>query len=305
MAPSTARFMLIFAALLGSSAALAAQRTYDKTLQAPPGGQLSFDTAVGSVAVVGHDTQDVVIHAELQGSESFLNQIRISAEQTPSGVSVSAQSASGRGWFSGFLWSGSRGRARFTIEVPRAYPVVLRTAGGSVRVNDLNASIHARTSGGSATIQNIAGAVDLRTSGGGIEVEHLSGPADLGSSGGSVDIKDSAGDLELNTEGGSVRLQNDDGKIDASTSGGSVLAELQVNRGISLRTSGGGITLRLPPDAHGSIDATSDGGGIAFDFPLSTTQIDGDSHLVGTIGGGGLPISLQSSGGSIHVTPDR
>jgi Putative adhesin len=304
MATSTARFMLLLAALLGTSVALAAQRTYDKTLTAPPGGQLTFDTVVGSVAIVGHDVPAVVIHAELRGPESFLNQIRISAKQTPAGVAVSAHGA-GSGLFDWFHWSSGSNRVQFTIEVPRNYPVDLRTAGGSVQVRDLNAAVHAQSSGGSASVQNIAGAINLSTSGGSITVQHLAGPADLSSSGGSVDVTDSVGDLDVNTEGGGVRLLNDDGKIHARTSGGSARAELQVNRGISLHTSGGGITLLLPQDAHGSIDATSDGGGISFDFPLSTTRIDGDNHLAGTIGGGGPAISLQSSGGGIRVAPDK
>jgi hypothetical protein len=304
MATSTARLMLLLAAMLGTSVALAAQRTYDKTLPAPPGGQLTFDTVVGSVAVVGHDAPEVVVHAELQGSESFLNQIRISAEQTPSGVAVSAHGTS-NGWLGWFHWSSSGNRVRFTIEVPRNYPVDLRTAGGSAQASDLNASVHARTSGGGASVQNISGAINLSTSGGGIRVEHLAGPADLSSSGGGVDVTDSVGNLDVSTDGGGVSLVNDDGKIDARTSGGSARAELQANRGISLHTSGGGITLRLPQDAHASIDAVSDGGGITFDFPLSTTEIHGNGHLAGTIGGGGPPISLRSSGGGIHVAPDK
>lgn len=302
MSPSTARLTLLLAALLGTSVALAAQRTYDKRVAAPPGGHLTFDTVIGSVAVVGHDAPEVVVHAQLEGSESFLNQIRISTEQTPSGVEVSAHGAS-NGWLSWFHWNSSgSNRVRFTIQVPANYPVDLHTSGGSVQVQDLNASVEAHTSGGSAHVRNVAGSVSLGTSGGSIDVEHLTGPADLSSSGGSVDVTDSVGDLDLNTSGGGASLVNDDGKIHAETSGGSIRAQLRTNRGITLDSSGGGITLLLPQDAHGSIQAGSDGGGISFDFPLSTTHIDGD-HLEGAIGGGGPPISLHSSGGGIRIAP--
>ncbi len=305
MTTPTARLMLLLAAMLGTSAALGAQRTYDKSLTAPPGGQLTFDTVVGSVAVIGHDAPEVVVHAELQGSQSFLDQIRIRAEQTPSGVTISARGSSGSGWLSGLHWLSGGERVQFTIEVPRTYPVDLRTSGGSVQVRDLNAAVHAQTSGGSVLVQNVAGAANLGTSGGSIEVQHLTGAANLSSSGGSQEVADSVGDLDLSTDGGSVRLLNDDGKIHARTSGGSARAQLQVNRGISLHTSGGGITLLLPEDAHGSIDAESDGGGLKFDFPLSTSRVDSDNHLVGAIGGGGPAIDLRSSGGGIHVGSDK
>lgn len=304
MATSTARLLLLLAAMLGASVALAAQKTYDKTLAAPAGGQLTFDTVVGSVSVVGHDAPEVVVHAELEGSQSFLDQIQITAQQTPSGVTISAHSKSGSGLFGWLHWISGANRVRFAIEVPRNYPVDLRTSGGSVQVRDLNAAVHAHTSGGSAIVQNVAGAVNLGTSGGGIKAEHLAGPAQLGSSGGGIEVTDSVGDLDLNTSGGGVQLLNDDGKIHAETSGGSARAELRVNRGITLETSGGGITLLLPQDSHASIEAKSDGGGLKFDFPLSTSQIDGD-HLVGAIGGGGPQIYLRSSGGGIRVAPDK
>ena len=309
MATPTARLMLLLAVMLGTSAALAAQRTYDKSLAAPPGGQLTFDTVVGSVAVIGHDAPEVVVHGELQGPESFLNRIHISAGQTPPGVAISVTGTSAGGWLDWLHWlhgfSSGSSRVRFSIEVPRDYSVELRTTGGSVQVRDLNAAVRARTSGGSALVQNVAGTASLATSGGSIEVAHLTGSANLSSSGGSEDVTDSVGDLDLDTSGGSVRVVNDDGKIHAETSGGSARAQLQVNRGVSLQTSGGGITLLLPQDAHASIDAQSDGGSIRFDFPLSTTRIDGDSHLAGTLVGGGPPIDLHSSGGSIRVAPDR
>lgn len=303
MARPTAGLMLLIAATLGACVAAAAQRTYDRTVQAPPGGRLTFETDVGSVSIVGHDAPEVLIHADLQGSSSFLSHLHISAEQTPSGVTLSAHSAY-RGWLGWLDWLDSGpNRARFTVEVPRDYRVDLRTAGGRIGVRDLNASVRAASSGGGAVIRGINGAVAVHTSGGRIEVEHVAGSERLSSSGGGIVVTDSTGDLELSTSGGGIRLRDDDGSIHAVTSGGSIRARLRANRGLSLDTSGGGITLLLPRNARGSIDARSSGGGIRSDFPLSTTQIAADDHLVGAIGGGGAPISLRTSGGSIHIEP--
>ncbi|MGH8293877.1 MAG: DUF4097 family beta strand repeat-containing protein [Steroidobacteraceae bacterium] len=301
MATSTARLLMLVTAMLAASAALAGQRTYDKTLQAPPGGSLTFDTDVGSVAIVGHDAPEVVIHAELQGSEFFLDHFHIRASQKPSGVTISAHSAHS-GWLGwlGWLDFGSN-RARFAIEMPRDYSVDLRTSGGHVDIRDVSASVRAATSGGSMLVQNIAGTVTLHTSGGRIDAEHLDGPAQLSSSGGGIRVTDSTGGLDLSTSGGGIRLQNDDGRIRAVTSGGSIRAQLRGNRGVSLATSGGNITLLLPQNTRASIEAETSGGGIRTDFPVTTTQISGGDQLVGTIGGGGAPITLHSSGGSIHI----
>jgi len=304
MTRSTARLLALIVAALGTSAAVAAQRTYDKRLDAPPGGRLTLDADVGSVIVVGRDAPEVVIHADLQGSESFLADFRISAEQTASGVTVSARTPH-RGLFNWLDWLdfGST-RVRFDVQVPRGYPVDLRTSGGRIDVRDLSAEVRAETSGGSVVVQNVAGTVDAHTSGGSIQAERLNGATRLTTSGGGIDVTDSAGDLYLRTSGGSIHIENEDGRVDAHTSGGGIRAALRANRGITLGTSGGSITLLLPQDTHGSVEATTSGGHVTSDFPMTTTEISEGSDLRGAFGGGGPPISLHTSGGSIHIQPE-
>lgn len=288
MAHSTARLILTIAATLGTSVALAAHRTYDNRLNAPPGGRLTFEADVGSVTVVGGDARYVVVHADMRASESFLSDFHIDAQQTQSGVTISARKS--HPWFQWFGFGSTR--VQFTVDVPRDYPVYVQTAGGDLAVRDLNASV-----------QNVAGTIDLHTSGGSIDAQRLNGSAKLSTSGGGIDVADSTGDLDLRTSGGSIRLRNDDGRIDAHTSGGNIRAELRANRGISLSTSGGNITVILPQDTRASVDAETSGGRVSSDFPLSTTQITDSEHLRGAIGGGGPPIDLHTSGGDVRLEP--
>lgn len=277
MPNSTARLVAIIGASFLTSVAFAAQKTYDKRLDAPPGGQLTFRADVGSVAVVGRDAPEVVVHADLEGSESFLSDFHISAEQTPSGVTILARKTHN-------YWSNSGPiRVRFTIAVPRNYPVVLGTSGGGLDVRDLNAAVRATTSGGNAMVQSVAGTVNVHTSGG------------------RIDVADCIGDLDLDTSGGSIDIRNDDGKVEAHTSGGSIRAQLRANHGISLSTSGGTIVVLLPRDTRASVDAETTGGGVTSDFPLSAIEINDKNHVRGAIGGGGAPISLHSSGGNIRL----
>lgn len=302
MASSTARLLLIIAASLGTSAALAAHRTYDNRLNAPARGQLTFNADVGSVTVVGRDTHEVVVHADLEAPESFLSDFHINAAQTPSGVTISARK-SHRDWFGWFNFNLGSTRVQFTVEVPRDYPVYLQTAGGELEIRDLSAPVRGATSGGGIVVQNVTGTVDLHSSGGSIDAQRLNGPSRLSTSGGSIDVADSTGDLDLRTSGGSIHLRDDDGKVDAHTSGGSISAELRANRGINLSTSGGNITVRLPQDTRGTIDAETSGGRVSSDFPLTATQSTDKDHLQGAIGGGGAPIELHTSGGNIQLEP--
>ena len=302
MARSTAGLIVIIAATLFTTVAFAAQRSYDRRLSAPPGGRLTFYTDVGSVTVVGHHAPEVIIHAELRGSESFLARFHISAEQTPSGVTIAAHGAQG-GWHHWFDFGSNQ--VRFAVEVPRDYPVDLQTSGGDVDVRNLNASVRATTSGGNGSVQNVVGTVTVHTSGGNIEADHIKGAAELSTSGGNIHVTDSTGDLDLRTAGGDLRMQNDDGRVHAVTLGGNIQARLRANRGISFSTDGGDITLLLPQNTRASIEAKTSGGRITCDFPLSTMRISAGDHVLGALGGGGSPISLHASGGSIHIAPEQ
>ena len=300
MPTSTARLVLIFAATLCTSVALAAHRTYDKRLQVAPGGQLTLRADIGSIVLIGRDAPDVVIHADMEGSESFLSDFHISAGQTPSGVTLSARTT-----HEGWLERRDEGpiRVQFTIEVPRSYRTDLQTSSGALDLRDLSAPVRALTSGGSARLQDIAGTVEVRSSGGSIDARRLDGSAELGTSGGTVAVMDSRGDLTLHTSGGSIHVRNDDGRIDAHTSGGSIRAELPANHGMDLSTSGGSITVMLPRDTRASLDAETSAGDVTSGFPLSTTRISRKSHLLGDIGGGGPRISLRTSAGNIRLEP--
>ena len=295
------RLLAILAVWLPASAALAAQASFDKRFNAPPGGHLTLDTDVGSVVIVGHDTHEVVIHADVSDPDH----LDISAEQNSSGVTVTGR-VTPSSWLSWLSWLDFRSmHVRFTIDVPRDYPVQIQTAGGSIDVGHLTAAVDGKTAGGGITIQDVVGSIDVHTSGGGIRAERVNGPTELRTSGGSIDIVDSSGDLDARTSGGSIDLKSIEGRVKADTSGGSIHAEVRANRGVSLTSSGGSVTLLLPENVRASLDAKTSGGRAQSELPLSSTELDDHSHLRGAINGGGEQIFLRTSGGSILVGPLR
>lgn len=275
----------VLAATLIVPGAFAAQRSFDKTLSAPPGGRLTLRTDVGSVVIVGRDSGEVVIHARIHGPDSFADHVHITAEDTPSGVTISAR-ADDLGSFHlfSFHWFGtSREGVRFLVDVPRDYPVDLRTSGGDILVRDLSAPVRASTSGGDARIQRVEGRVDLGTSGGDASLRALAGTMDVHTGGGDIRARQLTGPARMSSAGGDMRIEDSTGSFD-------------------LRSGGGDITLLLPQNTHGSIDAESGGGSITTHFPLTVTQIDADTHLAGTLGGGGGDrLTLYSSGGDIDI----
>ena len=107
-------------------------------------------------------------------------------------------------------------------------------------------------------------------------------------SSGNVIARGVRGDSDLKTSGGDIRATID-GKIAAHTSGGDVTAELVgANRGISVSSSGGDLTVRVPKDTKGELNAATSGGSVRTELPVTTTEM-GEHKLTGTINGGGNP----------------
>lgn len=254
--------VVLAASCIGSS--LAAEKTFDRRLAAPAGGRLTVDLDYGAVSVVGSDTREVVVHADMGGSEGALSRLTISTQQDASGVRVTER-ADREGWFHGF--GGAAARVHFTIDVPRDYPILITTAGGALDLRSLRASVEATTAGGSITVRDIVGPVDVHTA------------------------------------GGSIWLEKVDGNVAAATSGGSVIAAVLGDHDISLRTSGGSIRLRVQATIRASLDASTLGGSVSSHIPLSSTERIGRSRLQGAINGGGHLIELHTIGGSILLEP--
>jgi len=140
----------------------------------------------------------------------------------------------------------------------------------------------------------------LKTSGGYIHLDDVVGKVVARTSSGNVIARNVRGDSDLKTSGGDIRAAID-GKIAAHTSGGDVTAELVgENRGISVSSSGGDLTVRVPKGTTGALDAATSGGSVRTELPVTTTEL-GEHKLTGTINGGGNPIYARTSGGSIKV----
>ena len=109
------------------------------------------------------------------------------------------------------------------------------------------------------------------------------------------------GDVDANTSGGDVHLLKIDGSIKAHTSGGNVRVGLKgANRGIRASTSGGDVELILPQGTTGDVSASTTGGQVTAEIPVTATVMK-DSKLEGTRNGGGQPIEARTSGGDIKL----
>ena len=316
-----------------SLAAQAAEKRLDRTFTVAPGGRLTIEADGSDLRVEGTSGNQVEVHILLKGSDSTLERMTLSADQNGNDVAVVTKHGSGK-WTD---WFGSWNiDSRVEVKVPRNYNMDIRTSGGDIVVGQIEGEARAKTSGGDIRISEVRGPVEMQTSGGDVRAEQIEGNTRLGTSGGDIDVTRLTGELEaktsdgyihltdiagkvvartssgnviasgirgdsdLKTSGGDIRATVD-GKIAAHTSGGDVSAELVgANRGISVSSSGGDLTVRVPKNTAGELNASTSGGSVRTEIPVTTTEM-GEHKLTGTLNGGGNEIYARTSGGSIKV----
>lgn len=290
-------FLLLF--IISFAAAQGAAKTFEKKFSVTPGGTLTLKTDVGSVAITGTDSKEVVVSASLRGRQRDVDGFEITATQTSAGVEVNGTGERAGRWFS---WGSNDLDIQFTIQVPRNYNVQLQTAGGDISITAVNGKANGGTSGGDISLTDIKGAVDLETSGGTIRAQRVEGTVHMETSGGDIRISDVKGDVEVHTSGGDITLTTVEGKVRAETSGGNITMKVkESNKGIFAETSGGNIDIVLPKTIAANLNASTSGGEVTCDLPITMSGKFDESRIRGTINGGGNTIHAHTSGGDIRI----
>ncbi len=313
-------YTLVLAVLvaLTATATASAETRIEKVLKLSPGGKFVLEADAGGVSITGTSTEsaEVVITSKAEDLESKFD---FKFEELPGEARVTARKKGVlSNWF-GFFTSS----LHFEIKVPTRTRVALTTGGGGIKTADLDGEAQLSTSGGSISVSRHAGKVGAKTSGGSIEVRSVQGDVDVDTSGGSIGASEIegklkaetsggsirigrvTGDLQVGTSGGSIVIEDAGGRVAAETSGGSITTSFARGneRGGSLETSGGGIEVRIDPDANLNIEATASGGKVVSDLPVKVAGEIRRSSVSGTLGSGGATLTLHTSGGSVRIAP--
>jgi DUF4097 and DUF4098 domain-containing protein YvlB len=193
---------------------------------------------------------------------------------------------------------------------------------GSISVNDVAGAVELRGSfakvsaskvqkGARIVAQNapvsaadVGGATFLKTSFGLAEASRIGGDLTVENSNGAVKASAVKGGVGVRTSFGSVWLDDIAGRIDVDDSNGSIevrAAPAASCAPIELKTSFGGISVRVPEGAGYTADARTSFGKIKTDFALSTSGSMTTEAISGRIGDGKCPLRLTNSNGGIEI----
>src|SRR5207245_11263365 len=96
----------------------------------------------------------------------------------------------------------SRLQAEYKIVVPKKFNLDLKTAGGHIKIGDLEGEAKAVTAGGALKFGNIQGAVQGRTAGGEITLASASSTVNVNTAGGRIELGELQGETIATTAGG-------------------------------------------------------------------------------------------------------
>jgi len=178
--------------------------------------------------------------------------------------------------------------------------VTANTSGGNISISDSKATYIATTSGGNISMDNIDGKLKVSTSGGNIHANNVKPELNAGTSGGNIDVSNAEGPVDVNTSGGSITLDKIAGSVKAETSGGSISANItKLSGNLYLHTSGGGINATIPSGLGLDLDLSADHIDTQLNNFSGTAKKD---RINGQISGGGIPVHISASGGSITLS---
>jgi len=296
-----------------------------KRFTVQPGGTIVVDVDFGSIDVSTNAANEVVVdvlrrvsRASQAEEEAFLadRPVTITPEGNEVTITSRAQAPGNRS-----SHGKQRTEAKYTITVPAQFNAQLKTAGGAVAVSDLTGDVKADSKGGSLQFTRLHGVLDggtaggniliadcegaqqVKTSGGGINLSGGKGSFDGKTSGGSVNVKDFQGAVQVKTSGGGINVINVAGKVDGKTSGGGITARFAspLSDEVNLVTSGGGVTISVSENSAFDLDASTAAGSVSSELSVDSTGKPSRNHLKGPVNGGGKPVVLRTSAGSIHV----
>src|SRR5436190_468692 len=118
---------------------------------------------------------------------------------------------------------------------------------------------------------------------------------------GNETISGISGSLEASTGSGGLELHNLHGSLQAQAGSGDIKAEGEATGSWTVHTGSGSVQLRLPQNASFNLNAHTGSGSINLSHPVTVQGSIGRKEVRGKVGGGGVPVEVQTGSGNILI----
>jgi len=281
------------AAALLAATPLAAQQSFDWNGGVSAGSTLRVFTQNGTVTVTASSDGRAHIHGTTENASSgeirYLTvggsggDVRVCAVRDDATCGDNGIDGRGnRGW----SMRNRRGRANFTVSVPRGVVVRVSSGNGDVTVDGATADVNAGSGNGDVRVGSGAAQVSATTGNGAVMVENARGPVRASSGNGRVTINAASGPVNASTGNGRIEV---------------AIASLRGAGDMEFSSGNGSVTLTLPPDFGADFEGSTGNGSIQTDFPVRVQGRVSAHRMLGTIGNGGRRLHLSTGNGSINL----
>ena len=174
------------------------------------------------------------------------------------------------------------------------------TGSGNVKLADIGAGVRAHSGSGNINIDNVKGSVYVRTGSGSIRAKDIAGGFDGETGSGHLSLdQTSPGSVRAETGSGGLDLHNVRGSLQARAGSGDIKADGDATGEWKVDTGSGNVELRFPRNASFDLNAHTGSGSI--NLAQSVQGSVGKKEVNGKVGGGGVPVNVQTGSGDIRI----
>jgi len=181
-------------------------------------------------------------------------------------------------------------------------PLDVSSGSGGLKISSISDRVHAETGSGDIDIERVKGNVHAKTGSGSIDASDIAGAFEANSGSGHISLQQTApGSVRVDTGSGGMELHGVEGSLEAKAGSGTIQAEGSPTGAWSLHTGSGEVNLKLPSNASFDLDAHTSSGSISIDQPHSVQGSIGRKEVRGRVGGGGVPVEVETGSGDIQI----
>lgn len=285
---------------------------------------IEFSITRASIDLIGSDRSDLQVTLEKPMTGFDPDTIEQTVERVGDTlvIKIEYEKTSGSWWWSSDKY---KGYSHAELLLPKNIATTVKTSGGNVSAESLQAELNLHTSGGNIAAKHIEAPLNAKTSGGNVKLSNVTGDTYAHTSGGNIVIADLHGKGDFHTSGGRIKISGEVPALKARTSGGSIEVDLKtalteplelntsggsisatLESGLSapakLSTSGGSVSLWIPEDQAFDLYAKTNGGSVNLRHPGTFQGKLERKRIDGSINGGGPSINLSTNGGGIQIS---
>ncbi len=281
------RILLTAALALSTAAALAEDRTFDRTLNTNNSPNVTISTGSGSIRLHPGSDNQIHITGHVHGNQGWMSgssDVNTRVQQIANNPPITQN---GNDITIGERHSSDLYRnisIDYDINLPRASSIAASSGSGDVEIQDVGANLKANTGSGSVRARGIHGPAYLQTGSGDIELQQTA-----------------AGDVRAETGSGSIRISGLNGGLRAGTGSGDIEVNGQPTEDWKLDTGSGSVHLNVGSSTKFTVNADTGSGSIHIEQPFTMHGDLNRHHIMASINGGGPTIKAQTGSGDIQI----